>query len=60
MKSDQGTLALAGIFDWWLDPDNLEGPDKAAQAPLNELVEVSGPTAAEVDFWPDTVDAGNV
>jgi len=44
----------------WLDPDNLEDPENTTQALLNELAEESDQVAAEVEFWPVTVDAGNV
>jgi putative SOS response-associated peptidase YedK len=44
----------------WLDPDNLEDPDNTTQALLNELAEESDQVAAEVEFWPVSVDAGNV
>jgi len=44
----------------WLDPENLEDPDNTTQALLNELAEESDQVAAEVEFWPVTVDAGNV
>jgi hypothetical protein len=44
----------------WLDPDNLEDPENTTQALLNELAEESDQVAAEVEFWPVSVDAGNV
>jgi hypothetical protein len=44
----------------WLDPDNLEDPDNTTQALLNELAEESDQVAAELEFWPVGVDAGNV
>ena len=43
----------------WLDPDNLEDPDNTTQALLNELAEESDQVAAEVEFWPVSVDTGN-
>jgi putative SOS response-associated peptidase YedK len=44
----------------WLDPDNLEDPDNTTQALLNELAEESDQVAAEVEFWPVSVEVGNV
>jgi hypothetical protein len=44
----------------WLDPDNLEDPDNTTQALLNELAEESDRVAAEVEFWPVSVEVGNV
>jgi len=44
----------------WLDPDNLEDPENTTQALLNELAEESDQVAGEVEFWPVSVDAGNV
>ena len=44
----------------WLDPENLEDPDKTTQALLNELAEESDQVAAEVEFWPVGVEVGNV
>jgi putative SOS response-associated peptidase YedK len=44
----------------WLDPDNLEDPDNTTKSLLNELAEESDQVAAEVEFWPVSVDAGNV
>jgi len=44
----------------WLDPDNLEDPENATQALLNELAEESDQVAAEVEFWPVGVEVGNV
>ena len=44
----------------WLDPDNLEDPENSTQDLLNELAEESDQVAAEVEFWPVSVDAGNV
>jgi putative SOS response-associated peptidase YedK len=44
----------------WLDPENLEDPDNTTQTLLNELAEESDQVAAEVEFWPVSVDAGNV
>jgi hypothetical protein len=43
-----------------LHPENLEDPDNTTQALLNELAEESDQVAAEVEFWPVSVDVGNV
>jgi putative SOS response-associated peptidase YedK len=104
---DQGMLALAGIYDWWLDPskkpddpsrwllsfailtkdaaeplapihernpillsessmaewldpDNLEAAEHTTPDLLKELSDESDRVAAEVEFWPVGVEAGNV
>jgi hypothetical protein len=44
----------------WLDPDNLEDAEHTTQDLLNELANESDEIAGEVDFWPVSVDAGNV
>jgi putative SOS response-associated peptidase YedK len=44
----------------WLDPDNLEEPENTTQDLLNELANESDEIAGQVDFWPVSVDAGNV
>jgi hypothetical protein len=44
----------------WLDPENLEDPENTTQALLNELAEESDQVAAKDEFWPVSVDAGNV
>jgi putative SOS response-associated peptidase YedK len=104
---DKGMLALAGIYDWWLDPskksddpsrwllsfailtkdaaaplapihernpillsessmaewldpDNLEDAEHTTSDLLKELSDESDRVAAEVEFWPVGVKAGNV
>lgn len=44
----------------WLDPDNLEDPENATQALLNELANESDQVAEQVEFWPVGIEAGNV
>ena len=44
----------------WLDPDNLEDPENTTQTLLNQLAEESYQVAAEVEFWPVSVEVGNV
>jgi putative SOS response-associated peptidase YedK len=44
----------------WLDPDNLEDAEHTTQDLLNELASESDEIAGQVEFWPVSVDAGNV
>jgi len=44
----------------WLDPDNLEEPENTTQDLLNEIANESDQVSAEVEFWPVSVDVGNV
>jgi len=53
-------LTVLFLIAEWLDPSNLEDQDNTTQALLNELAEESDQVAAEVEFWPVSVDAGNV
>lgn len=53
-------IALAGIHDWWLDPDNLEDPDNTTQDLLNELANESDEIPGQVESWPVGVEVGNV
>jgi hypothetical protein len=44
----------------WLDPENLEDPENTTQDLLDELSQESDQIAEQVEFWPVSIEAGNV